>query len=105
MRVPPEQIARMLADGSRGVFVSMVCLSAALAVKRGCTSVPPIKDLRCSSGPTPEGLLQATRKVHEATFAQMRAATPTPEQLDAAIALYTAHLKAAGVTFTYGQDN
>jgi hypothetical protein len=103
MRVPPEQIARMLADGSRGVFVSMVCLSAALAVKRGCAAAPPINGLLCSSGPAPDGLLQAMRKAHEETFAMMR--TATPEQLDAAIALYAAHLKAAGFTFTYGQDN
>jgi hypothetical protein len=100
MKPPQEQIDRMLADGEFGVLVSIVCLGAALAVKRGGDAT--ITDLQCDR-PLPEKLKAAIRQASAERVEDFRRATP--EQLDCAIALYTAHLKAAGYTYTAGQDN
>jgi hypothetical protein len=41
--------------------------------------------------------------MHQAAIEDLRRCTP--QELEAAIALHSAHLRAAGYTFTFGKDN
>ena len=100
MNPPDEQIKKMLGDGWIGEISSIVCLSAAYAVKRG----EPIEKVKIES-PDPKRPLshQEERlllKVMREMYALLKMGTP--QEVDCAIALYTAHLKAAGYSVEAG---
>jgi len=94
------EVERMVGGGGLGVLVSMASLGVALALKRGgstdLTSVGSIDPV----SPEIEALI---RELHGIAVKEL--ACFTPHELDEAIALYTAHLKAAGYTVTAGADN
>ncbi len=103
MNPPRHLIEAMLKDGYLGELSSMLCLGAAMAMKRG---LPPeltsISDPRTGRpvAPTLEAVL---RKVHAAIVMELQNATQ--DQLDYAIATYTAHLKAAGYSVEAGYEH
>lgn len=86
--------------GARGILVSTVCLGAALAVKRGGST--ELTRIQSDQPVTPE-LEAAIRRAHSVMVEVFRKASPL--ELDCSIALYQAHLKAAGVLITTGRDN
>ncbi len=103
MNPPRHLIESMLADGYLGELSSILCLGAALAIRRGLpaelTSISdPITGER-----VPPAVEVALRKIHAAVVAEMQGATQ--EQLDHAIAMYTAHLKAAGYSIEAGYEH
>jgi hypothetical protein len=99
---PPQHLidAMLLQDGQLGVLISTLCLGAALALRDGRST--DLTDIQ-SNRPIPDDLREMIRSAHARIVEELRDATR--EQLDEAIALYSAHLKAAGYTFTAGQDN
>jgi hypothetical protein len=89
---PPRHLVdRLLAEGERGITVSIVCLAAAMAVKRGGST--ELTSIQCNV-PVTDTMQARMREAHEALVATFREASAV--ELDHAIALYTAHLKAAG---------
>jgi hypothetical protein len=102
MEPPKEQIERMLRDGRKGLIVSVLCLGAAYAVKRG----ESLEDVEIQDpfthAPLPNQ--SAWRAAMRACYDELKGGTPV--QVDHAIALYTAHLKAAGYNVETGRvDN
>ncbi len=102
MKVPEELVAKMLGDGETGILASVVCLGAALAVKRGGDT--RLLDISDASGrPISNRLKASIVEAHARAVENFRSATP--EEVDRAIALSSAHLRAAGYCFTTGRDN
>ncbi len=100
MNPPRRLIDRLLADGEKGILTSIICLSAALAVKRGgSTDLTSIE----TTPPLSPAMKARARDGHALAVEMYRHATPL--ELDCAIALFGAHLKAAGFTYTAGRDN
>jgi hypothetical protein len=101
---PPRHILdEMLADGHIGELTSIICLGAALVVKNGGPSeITEISDPRTGERVPPE-LEEFLKMLHIDTVAALKVATP--DELDHAIALYTAHLKEAGYTIEAGYDH
>jgi hypothetical protein len=97
---PQDLIDGMLRDGHIGVMSSLVCLGAAVAVKRG----EPIENVKWQV----PGV--ALSKADQAFMAgALRRAydmfkTDPPDSLDFSIALYKAHLKAAGYAIEEGMS-
>jgi hypothetical protein len=103
VKPPREQIEKMLAEGYLGELTSMVCLGAALAVKRGEPGgLESIKDALTGESLTPD-LEAHIKKAHDEVMEILRSASSS--DLDHAIALYTAHLKAAGYSVEAGYDH
>jgi hypothetical protein len=107
MNPPKALIDKMLADGPKGLLVSMLCLMVAHAVKKG----DPIETIDhvelqdpVTHQPWAPDQLRAARVAMRACYEDL--STGTPLQVDHAIALYTAHLKAAGFCVEVGRfDN
>jgi len=101
MNPPKEQIDRMLADGSVGIMTSIVCLGAAVAVKRG--ESPEDVKVESPDQPLTEEEIAGFKDLLRRSYDLFRHASPA--ELERAIALYTAHLKAAGYNIEAGQDH
>lgn len=103
MNPPKDVIEDMLRDGQRGVFISMICLGVAIAIKRR----EPIENVQIldpdPAQPISEDERAMIRGVMRESWNEMRHGTPV--EIDAAIALYKAHLKAAGYSVLEGYGN
>jgi hypothetical protein len=100
---PRHVIEKMLADGYLGELSSIVCLGAAMLIKKGLPpEVPSFSDPITGEALPPD--VQAwLQGAHTKAVAEMQGATQ--DQLDHAIAMYTAHLKAAGYSIEAGYEH
>jgi hypothetical protein len=100
---PRHVIEKMLADGYLGELSSMVCLGAAMVIKQGLPPEVPSFGDPVTGEALPRGVEAFLQEVHAKAVAEFR--TATPEELDCAIATYTAHLKAAGYSIEAGYEH
>ena len=99
-----EHHEKMLSGGRIGEITSMLCLCAAMAVRRG--HPPEIESIHdpVTGERLPPEVERDMMTAHAEAVLLFRSATAI--DLDHAIALYTAHLKAAGYSIEEaGHDN
>ncbi len=103
MKPPRAVLDRMRADGGVGELTSMICLGAALAVKRrDFGPLDSVTDPNTGKAVS-EDLLALLKLVHADAVMALRHGTA--DELEHAIGLYTAHLKDAGYTIEADYDN
>ncbi len=103
MNIPAHIIDGMLADGYLSELSSMVCLGAAIVIKQGLP--PEVRSFGdpITGEPLPSDVQAWLGEAYAKAVVEMQAATP--EELDYSIALYTAHLKAAGYSIEAGYEH
>jgi len=104
MSPPKEEIDRMLAKGQRGVLSSIICLAACVAVQRGERAEDIKVESAGMAGLEFTSEQMAFIKASIVSAAREFAGDP-PESLVYSIALYRAHLKAAGFVIEEGMTH
>jgi hypothetical protein len=98
---PPLDLLVRMGRSNFNVMTSIACLTAALAVQRKDFTAPEIETIG-GEPLTPEAkarILAAIERVRESFL------TASPDELQAAIELYVAHLKFCGFSAEWGQTN